>query len=158
MSLNLSIQIFQILEPSIKTDCPERKQALDILLELLTLFHQNDFGEERFSPSMLGVIIPRCQAEETKEVSIKCFKILIQIYEKGRKMIQKTPEESISSTINSVVSNGDDMKDIIISICNNTNNLDYQSNCSVIMDIVAVSFEVKQCTSTTDMPSHIVLY
>ena len=133
-------EIFSLLEDKILVHNHKTKDALEILLVVLDHFSNSDTKEEKFSPSMLGVIISKCFHEDTREVAEKCFRVLVKIYAFGREKAMKEAVEgselNISSSLIEVVTSEQDLSVLLTSLCDH---LESEDIAKVILDIVTAT-------------------
>ena len=133
-------EIFSLLEDKILVHNHKTKHALEILLVVLENFSINATKEEKFTPSMLAVIISKCFCEDTEEVAKKCFLVLVKIYAFGRdkptKEVIEGSELNISESLIEVVSSEPDLSVLMTSLCDH---LESEEIAQVILSIVTAT-------------------
>ena len=133
-------EIFSLLEDTILVHNHKTKHALEILLVVLENFSINATKEEKFTPSMLAVIISKCFREDTEEVAKKCFQVLVKIYAFGRdksvKEVIEGSELNISESLIEVVSSEPDLSVLMTSLCDH---LESENIAQVILNIVTAT-------------------
>ena len=135
-------EVFTLLEPYMHDkQTAVRKTGIEILLETLTLFLDNQEVssadvEETFSscPRIIGVLIPFCSSEELGVEASKCFRTLMKIYANCRKLDIKCEEElTIAETVITIFDWSEDVPPLLSTLCNT---LDSKTTVAVILDIV----------------------
>ena len=133
-------EIFSLLEDKILVHNHKTKHALEILLVVLENFSINATKEEKFTPSMLAVIISKCFREDTEEVAKKCFQVLVKIYAFGRdkpvKEVIEGSELNISESLIEVVSSEPDLSVLMTSLCDH---LESEDIARIILNIVTAT-------------------
>ena len=151
-------EVFTLLEEFIQTDCPQTPKALDILLEMLTHFKDGAVSEEKFSASMLGAVIPRCYAAETRQLGHKCFHLLLRIHAGSAGEGAPPPpmeEEGVrGQVVCQVVTGGEHLASLLASLC------DHLASCGhtrgLALELVTLARDTVPVSAIPDLVTKLV--
>ena len=151
-------EVFTLLEEFIQTDCPQTPKALDILLEMLTHFKDGAVSEEKFSASMLGAVIPRCYAAETRQLGHKCFHLLLRIHARSAgegATPPPTEEEGVrGQVVCQVVTGGEHLASLLASLC------DHLASCGhtrgLALELVTLARDTVPVSAIPDLVTKLV--